>query len=94
MRNLSFIDKYLLSFFRFVKGKEGTKKAYFRGRIKTMICKGCDYKKNAPEGICKIKNASDGLPVRCVGLWAKDKYFYLGRYFEIFTAAMRKRFNY
>src|SRR4030042_4277755 len=58
-----------------------------------MICKGCDYKKNAPEGICKIKNASDGLPVRCVGLWAKDKYFYLGRYFEIFTASMRNKWR-
>jgi len=54
-----------------------------------MICSGCDYKKNAPEGTCQIKNASDGLPIRCVGLWAKDKYFYLNRYFEIFTSAMK-----
>ena len=58
-----------------------------------MICRGCDYKKNAPEGICKIKNASDGLPVRCVGLWAKDKYFYLKRYFEIFTSAMKDKWK-
>lgn len=36
-----------------------------------MICGGCDYRKNAPEGICKIEKASDGLPIRCVGLWAK-----------------------
>jgi len=54
-----------------------------------MICRGCDYRNNAPEGICGIKNASDGLPIRCVGLWAKDKYFYLKRYFEIFTTAMK-----
>lgn len=59
-----------------------------------MICSGCDYKKNTPEGICNVQKGEDGLPVRCVGLWAKDKYFYLGRYFEIFTAAMRKSFNY
>jgi len=58
-----------------------------------MICRGCDYKKNAPEGICRIKNASDGLPVRCVGLWAKDKYFYLKRYFEIFTSAMKDKWK-
>jgi three-Cys-motif partner protein len=58
-----------------------------------MTCSACDYKKNAPEGICKIKNASDGLPVRCVGLWAKDKYFYLRRYFEIFTSAMKDRWK-
>ena len=38
-----------------------------------MICNGCDYKKNAPEGICSVLKGSDGLPVRCVGLWAKDK---------------------
>jgi len=59
-----------------------------------MICSSYDYKKNAPEGLCKVQKGSDGLPVRCVGLWAKDKYFYLGRYFEIFTMAIRKKFNY
>ena len=58
-----------------------------------MICRICDYKKNAPEGICSVQKGSDGLPVRCVGLWAKDKYFYLGRYFEIFTAAMRNKWK-
>jgi three-Cys-motif partner protein len=54
-----------------------------------MICRGCDYNKNAPEGICKTQNALDGLPIRCVGAWAKDKYFYLRRYFDIFTSAMK-----
>jgi three-Cys-motif partner protein len=58
-----------------------------------MICVGCEYRSNAPEGICKIKNGSDGLPVRCVGAWAKDKYFYLKRYFEIFTSAMKDRWK-
>jgi spore photoproduct lyase len=60
---------------------------------KTMLCRVCDYKKNAPEGICSVLKGSDGLPVRCVGLWAKDKCFYLGRYFEIFTAAMRNKWK-
>jgi spore photoproduct lyase len=54
-----------------------------------MICSGCDYKKNAPEGICSVQKGEDGLPVRCVGLWAKDKYFYLGRYLDIFTTSMK-----
>lgn len=58
-----------------------------------MICRGCDYKNKAREDICKIKNASDGLPVRCVGVWAKDKYFYLKRYFEIFTSAMKNKWE-
>jgi spore photoproduct lyase len=58
-----------------------------------MICRVCDYKNIAPEGICRIKNASDGLPIRCVGLWAKDKYFYLKRYFEIFTSGMKDRWK-
>ena len=58
-----------------------------------MICSGCDYKKNAPEGICEVKNGSDGLPIRCVGPWAKDKYFYLKRYFEIFTSAMKDKWK-
>jgi three-Cys-motif partner protein len=58
-----------------------------------MICSGCDYKNNAPEGICTLKNASDGLPIRCVGSWAQDKYFYLKRYLEIFTTAMRNKWE-
>jgi len=49
---------------------------------KALICRGCGYKKNASEGICSIKNASDGLPIRYVGLWVKDKYFYLRQYKE------------
>jgi hypothetical protein len=58
-----------------------------------MICSNCNYKKDAPEGICNVQKGEDGLPVRCVGLWAKDKYFYLGRYLDIFTAE-KKNFNY
>ena len=60
---------------------------------KETCCRGCNYRDNAPEGICNIKPASDGLPIRCVGSWAKDKYYYFGRYFDIFTASMRKKWN-
>ena len=41
-----------------------------------MTCVGCEYKKKAPEGICKTKNAWDGLPIRRVGICIKDKSFY------------------
>jgi len=58
-----------------------------------MVYKNCDYKKNTFKGICKLENASDGLPIRCVGHWAKDKYFYLGRYFEIFSSAMKDKWK-
>lgn len=34
---------------------------------------------------------SDGLPVRLVQTWARDKLFYLRRYVEIFTAAMKDK---
>lgn len=61
--------------------------------MKKMICRDCNYRRNAPEGICNVKSATDGLPLRCVGAWAKDKYYYFGRYFDIFTAAMRNKWN-
>jgi len=52
-------------------------------------CIRCDYERNASDGICTIKKASDGLDIRCVGQWSKEKYFYIGRYLEIFTVAMK-----
>jgi len=60
---------------------------------KNMICTNCEHIKNAPDGICTMQNAKDGLPIRCVGQWAKEKYFYLQRYFEIFTTAMKNRWR-
>ena len=35
-------------------------------------CKGCDYEKKAPAGICTIQKASDGFDIRCVGKWAEE----------------------
>src|SRR4030042_2849479 len=48
-----------------------------------MICSGCDYKKKTPEGMCNIQKGEDGLPVRCVGLWAKNKPKILFKDFKI-----------
>lgn len=39
-----------------------------------------------------LVSASDGLPARCVGPWSKDKFFYIGRYLEIVSRAMRRKF--
>lgn len=58
-----------------------------------QICKECDYERNAPNGICLIKKASDGHNIRCVGRWAKDKYFYIGRYLDLFSTAMKNIWN-
>jgi spore photoproduct lyase len=56
-------------------------------------CKNCNHDKNAPYGICTVRKASDGLDIRCVGKWAKNKYYYIGNYLNIFTTAMRKKWQ-
>jgi len=56
-------------------------------------CEGCYYDKNAPDGICTLRPASDGLSLRCVGEWSKVKYYYLKNYIDAFTTAMRKRWH-
>jgi len=35
----------------------------------------------------------DNLPIRPSGPWIKDKYYYLSRYFHIFTTSMRRKWN-
>ena len=39
-----------------------------------------------------LVQASDGLPGRCVGPWSRDKLYYIQRYLEIFSQAMRNKF--
>jgi len=56
-------------------------------------CKGCDYEKKAPDGICTIQKASDGFDIRCVGKWAEEKYYYIGKYLEIFSIAMKDKWD-
>ena len=56
-------------------------------------CKGCDYNKNAPNGICTIQKGSDGFDIRCVGKWAEEKYYYIGKYLEIFSIAMKDKWD-
>ncbi len=59
-----------------------------------MICESCQYRREPPkDGICRLTNASDGLPVRCVGEWSKHKYYYLGRYVDAFTTAMQGKWK-
>lgn len=42
------------------------------------------------EGLCKTASSVlDGLPVRCVGEWAREKIHYLNRYLEIFACGMK-----
>jgi len=56
-------------------------------------CKECDYEKNAPAGICTVQKATDGFNIRCVGKWAKEKYYYIGKYLEIFSIAMKDKWD-
>ncbi len=45
-------------------------------------------------GICKEQlSITDGLPVRCVGGWAKKKIYILNRYFDIFSKSMRNKWK-
>ena len=45
-------------------------------------------------GFCKrFYSERDGLPVRCVGDWAKEKIYYLTQYFGIFAMGMKNRFD-
>ena len=37
--------------------------------------------------------ATDGLPARTSGAWARDKHEYLRRYLEMFTRAMRGKWS-
>ncbi len=50
--------------------------------------------KIAPNDICTLlESNTDGLPVRCVGSWSKQKIHYLLQYFGIFSAAMHKKWD-
>jgi len=59
----------------------------------SMVCEGCDYRKNSSEGLCLRKKSSDGLIIRCVGVWSEAKHYYLKRYLGTFTKAMRKKWK-
>lgn len=56
-------------------------------------CKNCNYHKNAPEGVCSLKKGGDGLLVRCVGGWSREKHYYLKRYIYTFTTSMMKKWH-
>lgn len=44
------------------------------------------------EGICHVLSEEDGLPVRCVGGWSRNKHYYIERYIDIFHSGMGKKF--
>lgn len=58
-----------------------------------VICRNCDREANAPQGVCLNHKGEDGLYVRCVGRWAKDKYYYIERYLDILTTSMRQKWQ-
>ncbi len=59
----------------------------------SLTCKNCDHEKNSQDGICTIKIANDGIPIRCVGGWSKEKLYYLKKYVDTFTTSMRNKWK-
>lgn len=58
-------------------------------------CSNSDERKLYTEsGLCsRIVSKEDGLPVRCVGPWAKEKITRLEKYFQMFSIGMYKKWN-
>jgi len=56
-----------------------------------VLCKECKHDEEAPNGICSKRTASDNLPVRCVGSWSRDKFYYLRKYIETFATATKNK---
>lgn len=58
---------------------------------------GCDQrtrKEYQEEASCShVQSVSDALPVRCVGPWAKDKIYFLRRYFDLFSVGMKNHWS-
>jgi len=58
-------------------------------------CSSCDSRAEREEiqidGCCLKNLDDDGLPGRCSGGWAEEKYYYLRRYCDIFTKGMRQK---
>jgi len=53
-----------------------------------------DHERCRDSPYCReVTPLEDGLSVRCVGQWAETKLFYLRRYIDIFTTAMRDKWN-
>jgi three-Cys-motif partner protein len=53
-----------------------------------------DHERCRDSPYCReVTHPEDGLSVRCVGKWAETKHFYLRRYIDIFTTAMRDKWK-
>lgn len=50
--------------------------------------------KTTTDGLCnQTISELDGLPVRCVGVWAKEKIYHLIQYFGIFSTGMKFKWD-
>ena len=59
-----------------------------------LKCTNKHSRKSNEYGLCSVAvSLLDSLPVRCVGSWAKDKIYFLTRYFEIFAGGMKNKFD-
>ena len=59
-----------------------------------LKCTNKHSRKSNEYGLCNVAvSLLDSLPVRCVGSWAKDKIYFLTRYFEIFAGGMKNKFD-
>lgn len=59
-----------------------------------VSCVSCNHKEEAYNGLCPIKSAStDQLPMRCVGHWASDKFYYIKNYIDIFATGMKDKWD-
>jgi three-Cys-motif partner protein len=57
-------------------------------------CQGCDRRRFVTEdGLCGVRNADDGLPVRCTGDWSQEKLLYLRRYIFMFARATKYKWT-
>ena len=72
----------------------GTMNLEEKFNVACVRCKNKTSRASDEFGLCKtVRSLDDGLPVRCVGSWAKEKIYYLTRYFDIFATGMQNKFN-
>lgn len=66
--------------------------------VQNIDCKkGCTKEKRkeiTENDLCIGANSSiDGLPIRCVGTWSREKIYHLVQYFGIFSNGMKNKWN-
>jgi len=65
--------------------------------IKSTDCKRCsnadEREAHMSNGFCDIRSVKDGLPIRCVGNWGKDKAYFVATYVDIVGCALHEKFD-